>query len=307
VLKTNGLFTGKLYLAGTTKTLAGKFDTSGQTAEPLGTIAGAGGNVTLQLNILPQNGPRQITGSVQGTGWISTNLNLYAATTNTSNSTHYTLLLPQDTNDADSTPPDYGYALITNTGSMINVGGSLSDGTAFSSSEPVNDQNEFPVYASLYGNTGLLLGSLSLDASTNTPSGNLFWIKPFQRTGRYTSAFNTVLAVEGSPWTNSEFLLTNLFPNGATLTFSNGGLATNLVYDVQLTAANKLKFISGSTNFASGSINPANGLMTLAFTNTSGSKVTAAGALLQNIGQGGGFFLGATNAGAISLQPAAAP
>jgi len=70
-----------------------------------------------------------------------------------------------------------------------------------------------------------------------------------------------------------------------------------------LTSSNTLRRVSGSTDFASGTINRTNGLMTLTFTNTSGKKVTASGTLLQNVGLGGGFFLGATNAGSILLQP----
>ena len=109
------------------------------------------------MSIQWQSQPRQITGWVQGGDWIATNFNLYAATTNLNNAANYTVLLPQDTN-AEGAPPSYGYVLVTNTGSMINMGGALSDGTLFSRSEPINEQNQFPVYAGLYKNAGLLLG-----------------------------------------------------------------------------------------------------------------------------------------------------
>jgi hypothetical protein len=309
VLGTNGVYSGKMYLAsGTPYTLAGAFDRSGQATETIGRGVTAGGNVTLQLNIPWQSVPRQITGLVQGTnagGWISTNLNLYAAATNTNNFPAYTVLLPQDTNVPGS-PPNYGYALITNMASMIHVGGALSDGTSFSSFvEPINEQDEFPVYASLYNNTGLLLGQLSLDAASNAtvPAGSLIWFKPSEHTGLYSNGVTASLDVEGSPWTNSAAALAGLFPDDAQLTFSGGGLASNLVSIVQLTSSNTFRRVSGSTDFASGTINRTNGLMTLSFTNTSGKKVTASGTLLQNTGTGGGFFLGATNAGSILLQP----
>ncbi len=309
VLGTNGIYSGKMYLAsGTPYTLAGAFDRSGQATETIVRGVTAGGNVTLQLNIPWQSVPRQIAGLVQGGnagGWISTNLNLYAAATNTNNFPAYTVLLPQDTNVAGA-PPSYGYALITNMASMIHIGGALSDGTSFSSFvEPINEQNEFPVYASLYNNTGLLLGQLSLDATSNAtvPAGSLIWFKPPQHTGLYSNGFTASLDVEGSPWTNSVAALAGLFPNDAQLTFSGGGLASNLVSTVQLTSSNTFRRVSGSTNFASGTINRTNGLTTLTFTNASGQKVTASGTLLQNAGMGGGFFLGATNAGSILLQP----
>jgi hypothetical protein len=309
VLGTNGIYSGKMYLAsGTPYTLAGTFDRSGQATETIVRGSTVGGNVTLQLNIPWQSVPRQITGSVQGTnagGWISTNLSLYAAATNTNNFPAYTVLLPQDTNVAGA-PPSYGYALITNMASMIHIGGALSDGTSFSSFvEPINERDGFPVYASLYNNAGLLLGQLSLDAGSNAavPAGNLAWFKPPSRTGIYSNGFMVSLDVEGSPWTNSAAALAGLLPDGAQLTLSGGGLASNIISTVQLTASNTLRRFSGSADFASGAIKPANGLMTLTFTNTSGKKVTASGTLLQNAGMGGGFFLGATNAGSVLVQP----
>jgi hypothetical protein len=307
-LGTNGVYSGKIYLAGTNYSLNGAFDWSGGATETIGRNAAAGGNVTLRLNIPWGSAPRQITGSVQGTnagGWISTNLNLYAAAASLKNPSNFTALLPRDMN-APASPPGFGFALITNMAGMIHLGGSLSDGTAFSSFvEPINEADQFPVYASLYNNTGLLLGQLSLDAATYAavPAGGLIWFKPPSKTGLYSNGIAATLDVEGSPWTNSAAALAGLFPDGAQLTFSGGGLASNLVSAVQLTSSNTFRRVSGSADFAGGTVNRADGLVTLTFTNTSGQKVTASGTLLQNAGRGGGFFLGATNAGSFLLKP----
>jgi uncharacterized repeat protein (TIGR03803 family) len=301
VLKTNGIYSGKLYLAsGTPYALAGAFDESGYASETIARSAAQGGNVTLELNIQWQSSPRQITGLVQGGSWISSNLNLFAATTNLNNATNYTMLLPQDMTVTNS-PPNYGYAQITNTGSMINIGGALSDGAPFFRSEPINEENQFPVYASLYNNTGLLLGELSLDAATNSaiPAGALIWFKPTQKTGLYTNEFTTSLDAAISVWTNSASALA-VFTNNTELVFSGGGLASSLTNVVQLTSSNTLKVVTNA-NFSSGSINLKNGLLTVTFTNAIGKKITAYGTVLQNFSLGGGFFLGATNAGTITL------
>jgi uncharacterized repeat protein (TIGR03803 family) len=304
-LASNGLYSGKLYLAGSTYSLVGAFNRSGQAMETIARSAAAGGGVTLQLTIAWQSAPRQITGSVQGAGWISTSLSLFAATTNTNNFPNYTVLLPQDTNLAGSTPPGYGYALITNTGSMINMGFFLADGSSFSRSEPINEEDQVPVYASLYNGQGLALGRLSLAAGIfgAVPAGGVTWIKPAQPSGLYATGFNTGLGAEGSPWTNSAAAMAALFPNNAQLTISGGGLASAIICTVQLTSSNTLQRVSGSTNFTGGSINPANGLLRVVFRNASGKSVTNSGAVLQNINQGGGFFLGTTNAGTITLTP----
>jgi hypothetical protein len=187
---------------------------------------------------------------------------------------------------------------------MIALGGALSDGAWFSRSEPVNELNQFPVYASLYGGQGLLLGELSLDTASlgAVPAGSLIWIKPPQQTGLYTGGFAAVLGVEGSPWTNSASALA-AFTNEAQLTLSGGALASNLVFTVQLTSSNTLQQLGGPANFISGAINGVNGLLTLDFSDTGGNDITAHGTVLQNTNLGGGFFPGATNAGTILLQP----
>jgi hypothetical protein len=143
------------------------------------------------------------------------------------------------------------------------------------------------------------------------PAGSLTWFKPAQKTGLYAGGFSTVLDVEGSPWTNSEAALAGLFPTiGAQLTFSGGGLASNLVCTVEEGQANgkTLKLTSSSTGFTSGSIDLANGQLTFIFSETNGTKVsavTASGTVLQNTNLGGGFFLGATSAtnGTFKLTP----
>jgi len=311
-LRTNGGYTGKIYLAGTDYSLNGGFDRSGDAMETIDRTTAEGGNLTLQLNIPWWSAPRQITGWVAQAkkgGWISTNLTLYAAATNLSNPSNFTALLPRDTNVPVSPRAD-GYALMTNIAGMIHVGGALSDGASFSSFvEPINDLDAFPVYASLYNGGGLLLGQLSLNAAGNAvPAGSLIWFKPAQSRVLYPNEFTANLEVEGSPWTNSASALA-AFTNQALLTtvFSSGsaGLETNMV---QLTSTNTLRLLNtldntGPDNFSSGTINFANGLMTLTFTNSSGQKITAHGTVLQNSNLGGGFILTATNAATILLEP----
>ena len=303
----SGVYSGKLFLAGTNYELTGTFNHAGDAMETIHRSAATGGNLTLRLNIPWQSEPRQITGSLQGTnlgGWTSSNLSLYAATTNTNNSPAYTALLTLNLGrfpgDAST---NYGYAVITNTGSMINMGGVLPDGTAFSRSEPVNEWNEFPVYASIDDHKGVLLGKISLSAPPHFPPAgrSLFWIKPASSSGPYANGFSSGIAVTASPWTNSVQALTNLFQGHAQLTISGGGLTSNIVCGVRLSNSNRLTLHSSSPRFVGGSINRANGLLTVAFINDRGEKVTAAGAVLQNRDFGGGFFLGATDAGTITL------
>jgi uncharacterized repeat protein (TIGR03803 family) len=307
-LLSNGTYSAKLYLAGVTNSISGSFNMSGQSPGSVSRKPAQGGLVTYLLNLQWDSTapPRQITGWVQGTnagGWIASNLVLYAARTNNGDLPAYTLLLQSaETSDA-AVPPGYGYVLITNNTKvgLLNMAGALADGSPYSQSVPVAEDNAFPVYASLYTNGGLLLGRLSLSADVDT---NLTWIKPPVTKGIYTNGFTNQLVNLLSPWTNSAAAVSNLFHNGGALILSDGGLAPNLVFAVALTSSNTLRWVSGPTNFTGGSINLSNGLLTVNFINDSGKKTNAYGAVLQNAAMGGGYFLGATNAGAMTLtQP----
>jgi hypothetical protein len=218
----------------------------------------------------------------------------------------YTALIGQDTT-LPATPPGYGYAIITNKSEMLTIGGHLADGTAFSQSVPIGVDNEFPMFANIYTNKGILFGRLSFTLTTNgTPNGNLWWIKPPSKAGG-TNGFVAIVPVVGSPWSNSFPTLKGLVPNGSTIGFSDGGFTTPVATTVSLSLSPLggpvLTRTSGATNFVSGGIIQATGLMGVTLYNGNRQKVTGYGAFLQLQDFGGGYFLGTTNDGAMLLQP----
>ncbi len=304
VVKTNGAYSGKVYLASATPySISGSFNASGAVTKTITRSVKAGGNITLSLEMSLGVVPRLISGYIESTGWASSNLNLFAAAGALDDTKSWSMLL-SDTNQTDA-PPNYGYALATNISQMIHMGGALSDGTKFTPMvEPINEANQFPVYASLYANTGLALGMLSLDASTNsdTPTGALLWFKPQQRTGLYSNAFSTTLVVDGSPWTNSATAMSSM-AGEYQLTFSGGGFPSDIANTVQLSSSGALTLAGPGADFTSGIIKPADGLLTLTFTNALNKRVIASGTFLQNANLGGGFFAGSTNSGTFLLRP----
>lgn len=66
IVKTNGIYSGTLYLAGATYSLSGSFNPVGQVVETVSRTAALGNPVTLTLNWIPGVGIPQITGTVQG-------------------------------------------------------------------------------------------------------------------------------------------------------------------------------------------------------------------------------------------------
>jgi uncharacterized repeat protein (TIGR03803 family) len=303
LLGTNGVFSGQLLKAGTTYPLAGGFDVSGRFSTNIGPASASGG--VLKINLAVNRAARQIVGTVSNTQWNAT---LTAEMAGTSlPSAEYTLLFAPSSNAPANTPPGDGYALATNHAGTVTFSGQLADGTAITPSAAESQNGDVPVYASLYGNTGLLLGWINLTNLEAAPPGNaLAWIKKASRaTLLYTNGFTNLLAGQGALWTNPPAKTPAIvLPKGQLVIASNAN--SILAFNVSVSNNNTLAKLAGSpTNLLTGSIAPQTGLLTLAFGNGSG-KATTPGyvALLQTQTNGGGFFLGTTNAGFISLLPA---
>ena len=300
ILQSNGVFSGKLVLAGTNYPLAGRFDIPGQAAVTVGPASAPGGPLQLQLFLQPAP-TNQITGTVSNTLWSA---NLLAELAGTGlPSPEYTLLLSPPAAAPASSPPGDGYALAATRAGVVTFSGALADGTAFSETVPASATGNVPVYASLYKNTGLLFGWVNLTNAQAAPLTNLLtWISPFGATALYPGGFTNALPVETAPWIAPPANTPAIpFPGGL-LVVSNSGLV--LTFDVAVSNNNALARLGGNpTNSLTGSINPKTGLLSVTFGNGVGKATTAgAGAVLQSSNNAAGFFVTKTNAGLITLQ-----
>ena len=297
-----GAYSGKLLLDGASYPLSGTLDIFGQATNHVPRPASHGGPVSVSLAVDWTNG--QIMGAVSGTnegaGWKSA---LYAeqGAAPASVSHQYTLLL-SSTNAAGEIPPGDGYVLMTNHLDNFTLTGALPDGATFSQSLPVGTLGNLPVFASLYGNTGFLLGWINFNsngipqAATNLAATNLIWIKP-ARPGIYPDGFTDSLSVEGSEW----FADTAVTLAGGTLYISNANLylSNQVSLDTNLVTAT-----SGSTNSLRGTLNPKTGALKVIFGDGEGKgTLTGYAALLQDTTNAGGYFVTKTNAGSIILKP----
>jgi uncharacterized repeat protein (TIGR03803 family) len=301
-LGTNGTFSAQLLKAASNYTLAGRFDVSGRFSTNLGPASAPGGR--LQVHLFVDRAAQQIGGTVSNTQWQA-DLTAERAGTNLP-SAEYTLLFAPPAGAPASSPPGDGYALVTNHLGTVTFGrGELADGASFAPAVAESENGDVPLYASLYGHTGLLLGWINLtNLAAAPPSNTLTWIKkPSRAYPPYTNGFTNTLVVQGALWTNPPAGTPAISLTAGQLLISNA--STNLTFNVWVTTTNTLlKLDHLLTNSLTGSIDPKTGLLTLSFasgkfrTNTPGL-----GAILQNQSTGGGFFLGATNSGFISLQP----
>jgi hypothetical protein len=301
-LKANGTYSGKLFLAGTGYPLAGSFDLSGASAAVAGPSSMSGGQ--LQVGLTLHAARKRITGVVSNTLWTA---NLIALASNgLPSSNEYTILL---TNATGSTPPGEGYALVTNHGGLYTFSGALADGTAFNQTMPASQSGDLPIYASLYGNTGLLLGWVNItNGESELSSDGLIWVKKQSASALiYPGGFTNWLLAQSSPWTD---LGTNTnaisLPSGGQLTISEGSLAEPLVFSMVYTNNTFVKesVPGNSTNSIAASIAAKTGLLSVTFGNGNGTNTTIGkGAILQNQNSGAGFFVTPTNAGSIQLTP----
>ncbi|MGA2176590.1 MAG: immunoglobulin domain-containing protein [Verrucomicrobiota bacterium] len=308
VIRTNGDYSGKLWIDGSGHAISGIFDAYGEAAHK---ISRAGGAVLLEMTMDATRNPPQIFGTVSGTNsgtaWTA-DLTADRAANNWP-AAEYTMLIPPGTNaPPTNSPGGYGYALITNSGASAKVlntakiSGALADGTTFSQTVTVSEDGYVPFYDRLYGNKGLLLGWINLEI-TNTTGVGLAWIHPKTSSGRYKSGFTNIVPgtqVELSPWISPPTglaILTNLVISD---TISD---STDLFdFGVSFSKTFTMSKESG-TGFLTGSINPKNGLLKVTFGGSSTKTTNGFGAVLQNATHGGGYFLTHTNGQAIQLEP----
>lgn len=302
VLGRQGTFSGRLLLTGGNYGLSGTFNAFGQATNTIARTAELGGTVIIDMTA-DTNGAGLITGSVSNAAWPNNAYLQADLATAAPGTSQYTLLMVPPTNAPTNMviPPGDGYALIADHGGTVTLSGGLADGTTFSQTVPASQSNEVPVYASLYGRTGFLLGWLNLTNLDNTNADyELMWVKgtPAHPGLLFPDGFTNTLLAVGSAWTNPG---TIALPSN-TLVISNASLDLN--YTVSVKNNNELYNPSGApTNSLTGTINLQTGLLQITFGNGDGRATTRGyGAMLQNLAYAGGYFVTKTNAGSIILD-----
>ena len=316
-VRTNGVYSGTLLLGGHGYTLGGTFDMSGGASNYVARKPSLGGPVTVTLNLEWNQTPRRVLGFVSGTNGVPWTASLTAnAAGNLPGSSEFTVLLPpggqyldamtvsQRRDAAATLPPGDGYALLTNHLGTIAISGALADGTAFNQNVPLSETTNLPLYAGLTNPPALLLGWMNL--AGGSPSGNLLWIKKASRSPNlYTNGFTNTLSIVGSTWTNPPAHTAAVSLSDGQLSLTGGGLANPLAFNVSINNTNGLVKLPGSaTNALQASVNSKTGLLTVDFGTVSARATNVGkGVMLQSTADGGGYFLGRTNAGSIGLHP----
>jgi hypothetical protein len=316
-LTDRGGFSGKLLLEGETLPFSGAFDLQLQAQVSVARVGKPALAVNLKLN--PEiPGPDEmesetnvITGTVANERvWASDLLAYRAITDSSSHAGAYTMLMEgcEDSGACfvNTNVPwgDSPAAVKIGRFGAIQMVGTLSDGASISQGTAVSENGFWPLFVSLYGGRGCLMGWMNLD--TNEPVSPLCWLAPPSPPGTcyYTNGFNqwrqTVLTKYVVPppgqnavnWTN------------ATVAILGEDLPTGLTNQVVLTN-NVLRVVSGTISNFELSITLSNGLFKGSFVHPVTRRVTTFnGALEQNppeiyLLDSGGWFLGASGEGGI--------
>jgi hypothetical protein len=324
-----GIYSGTLLINGQRHVITGSFDLAGRATNRVLRPVIQGGSLMVQMT-LSNKGVAfgwcplvQLAGTVSGTAagvpWVA-NLTAYLCGPAVGPAgiipSAETMLIPPDANNdpPNLSPGGCGFALIAN-GRLT---GALADGTAFSQPLAIAQGYGYcPVYASLYGNRGLLMGWINYIppeyASTIPIMDNLTWIHPKMASGLYRNGFTNVVPndesepspwcyVQGSgiPWWNSPpWNLPNIM--GSMTNLWTGDIAYASGTPMPVSTSTPGEVIAASV---SGTINSNSGLLTMTI-GGGASKVTGRGAMvfLGANSFGAGYLLTKTNARAFWLGP----
>ena len=163
--------------------------------------------VQLQLQFAGGD-PPTLTGTVGNGAWtagITAYESIFNARTNPSPfAGKYTLAIYGPSDGNPQHPQGNGYGTVTvNTSGQLIFHGTLADGTQFTEGTTISADGEWPLYATLYGGRGQLLGWVDFtNASQSDLSGNLSWIKlPVVNSRSYAAGFNLNPLLQGSQFT----------------------------------------------------------------------------------------------------------
>ena len=156
-----GAYTGTLRMGASRFSFSGLFDTSGMATKTIRRIGTNALTLTLQVDAADNN---RITGTVGDGTWLA---DLHADITPFGKSNHtplagkFTLLISGPGDGSAATPQGDGYgSLIVNPLGGVLLSGVLADGTRLTQTANLVGRGQWPLYVSLYGGKGQILGWL---------------------------------------------------------------------------------------------------------------------------------------------------
>lgn len=195
----NGNYSGKLELAAVNYSFHGKFDANGAATFNVSQKKSSGLAVTLQVNTNDNN---SISGTVSSDSWSADFLANRAVFNGHGNPAPfkgtYNLTFEGPGNGDPTEPQNNGTGTVSvNSSGVAKFKGVLGDGTRVSQSASISESGDWPLFLSLYGRQGELIGWLNFKGST--VGGQTTWIKqPNPKSKTYPGGFTLNPTASGS-------------------------------------------------------------------------------------------------------------
>jgi glucose/arabinose dehydrogenase len=304
-LRPSGAFSATLQQGTKKSSFTGLFDLTGNASN---SVKRSGtNNVTVELH-LDLNGTAPITGRITDGSWeaaLTADRAAFDPKTNpaTNYANSYTLLVPGSVNSPSEPAGDGAGNFTVDTRGAVKFTGALADGSPMAQKVSLSTNGTWPLYVSLYGGRGSLLGWVTVTNSAEPDLGGLVsWSRPAgPRPKVHTNGFAFDSTLIGSayqaPGTNTIFESTD-----AIVGFSEGNLSENFTNSATLLP--KAKVTISGTNKTTLALTPKTGRFTGGVIPPGAKKrVSFKGAILQKQGYGGGFFLGTNASGRVYFGP----
>jgi hypothetical protein len=291
-----GSYSGKLQIGSKSYPFSGTFDPFGAGTNAMNRKGAAALGLALQINLA---NPDILTGTVTDPGNWTANLRANRAAAKGSSvnfAGNYTLAIP-GSGDSAHFPGGDSYAAVSIASSgKLKMTGSLADSTKFAQSAVAAMNSQWPLYVSLYGGQGQLLGWLTV--TNSSISGNVNWIKNAIANAKvYPNGFDFDSEAVGSIYNPAATPSINF--NSGVLILSGADLPSPITNVVTVNGT------SASGPNVTLNLSASKGTFKGSFTMPPGKTKTAFnGVFLPNQNFGAGYFLGSGQSGSVFLSPA---
>ena len=285
-----GSISAKLQLGSQTYSFAKVFSSSGDCTA----FATAKGLAPLTVTLHIVNNDQLVGQVVSGNGWTAQLLAVTKAPTVASKNS---LVLSTDADNSTTVSGDSFGTMILSKSGDIQWSGVLPDGVKVSQKSVLSKDGIWPMYSSLYGGSGALVGWLQRTNGSSEIGGSAVWIVPANRNALYPNGLTNELKASGSTVTNTPAI------SHSTIVLSGSHLSSPITNNVTISGKTGQSVDKSLTL----SVDVKNGLFNGSVVDPdSGQKLLFQGALLERSGIGGGFFLNATKdqGGKVYLAPA---
>ncbi len=216
----------------------------------------------------------------------------------------YTIIYPGQSEDLASPGGDGFGAVTVDPSGLVRLAGTLADGTKVTQSAALSKAGQWPLYLSLYGGKGMLLGWIGFaHQATNDLQGSVDWLKPSLSSAKYypNGFTNTSWAAGASYRAPSNTTANVLSVTNAFVAFEGGNLTRPFTNTFRIDVANHVS--NTSSNPLALKFTARTGLWKGTVTDPATARsISFQGAVLQGQDSGRGFFLGTNQSGRVRLQ-----